>query len=238
MWAILLAHVFFNVAVVVRVVGGFWATLDGRLWDAASTLGAGPVVRARRVTLPVLAPALASASAIVFLFCFTSFGVILILGGPQYRTLEVAVYENAVRLFDLPAAAALALLQLVAVDRDPLRHEPPGASNGSGATLGPRGRPGREAANGSESSPRSSFPSCSPSSRSPSSSSVRSGHPTGTAWTGSVRSATRRRRSSSHPGDRDELARFRGRRDGDRAAGGFCTRCRLSRRGGAGRTGS
>ena len=67
------------------------------------------------MTLPVLAPAIAAASAIVFLFCFTSFGVIVILGGPQYRTLEVAVYENAVRLFDLPAAAALALLQLAAV---------------------------------------------------------------------------------------------------------------------------
>ena len=114
-WAILLAHVFFNVAVVVRVVGGFWSTLDRRLWESAATLGAGPAARFRHVTLPVLRPAIAAASAIVFLFCFTSFGVIVILGGPASRTLEVAVYENAVRLFDLPAAAALALLQLVAV---------------------------------------------------------------------------------------------------------------------------
>ena len=42
MWAILIAHVFFNVAVVVRVVGAFWSALDERLWDAAATLGAGP----------------------------------------------------------------------------------------------------------------------------------------------------------------------------------------------------
>ena len=114
-WAILLAHVFFNVAVVVRVVGAFWAGLDPRLDDAAATLGATPIQRHLRVTAPLLAPALASAASIVFLFCFTSFGVIVVLGGIRYATLEVEIYNQAARLFDLRAAAALALLQLAAV---------------------------------------------------------------------------------------------------------------------------
>jgi len=114
-WAILLAHVFFNVAVVVRVVGAFWAGLDRRLWDAAATLGAGPAQRQLRLTLPLLAPALASAASIAFLFCFTSFGVILVLGGIRYSTLETEIYNQAARLFDLPTAAALALLQLAAI---------------------------------------------------------------------------------------------------------------------------
>ncbi len=114
-WAILLAHVFFNVAVVVRVVGAFWAGLDERLWDAAATLGAGPVERHLRLSLPLLAPALASAASIVFLFCFTSFGVIVVLGGIRYATLESEIYNQAARLFDLRTAAALALIQLVAV---------------------------------------------------------------------------------------------------------------------------
>ena len=113
--AILLAHVFFNVAVVVRVVGAFWAGLDQRLWDAAATLGASPADRQLRLTVPLLAPALASAASIVFLFCFTSFGVILILGGPRYATLETEIYNQAARLFDLRTAAALGLLQLGAV---------------------------------------------------------------------------------------------------------------------------
>ena len=72
---ILLAHVFFNVAVVVRVVGGYWGRLDPRLWDVAATLGASPVRRFRELTLPALRPALAAAGALTFLFCFTSFGV-------------------------------------------------------------------------------------------------------------------------------------------------------------------
>jgi len=113
--AILAAHVFFNVAVVVRIVGSWWGRLDPRLWEAAATLGAGPAQRLRAVTLPLLRPPLAAASALVFLFSFTSFGVILILGGPRYATLETEIYTQAVRLFDLRAAAALSLLQLGSV---------------------------------------------------------------------------------------------------------------------------
>jgi thiamine transport system permease protein len=112
---ILLAHVFFNVAVVVRVVGGYWGRLDPRLWDAAATLGATPLQRFRRLTLPALRPALAAAAALTFLFCFTSFGVVVILGGPQRATLEVDIYDLATQAFDLRAAAALSLLQLAAV---------------------------------------------------------------------------------------------------------------------------
>ncbi len=114
-WPILIAHVFFNVAVVVRVVGTFWAGLDPRVGEVAATLGAGPWRRLREVTLPQLAPALAGAAAIVFLFSFTSFGVVLILGGPGYATLEVEIYSQAVRAFDLHAAAVLSLVQLLCV---------------------------------------------------------------------------------------------------------------------------
>jgi thiamine transport system permease protein len=115
-WApILIAHAFFNVAVVVRIVGTAWAGLDPHVGEAAATLGAGSWRTFREVTLPLLGPAVAAASAIVFLFCVTSFGVILILGGPAYSTLETEIYYQAVRLFDLRAAALLALLQLAAV---------------------------------------------------------------------------------------------------------------------------
>ncbi len=112
---ILAAHVFFNVAIVVRLVGGYWAQLDPRLSDAAATLGASPLRRLREVTLPALTPALAAASSLVFLFSFTSFGVIVVLGGPGRATLEAEIYYAAARAFDLRTAAALALLQLSAV---------------------------------------------------------------------------------------------------------------------------
>ena len=109
---ILIAHAFFNVAVVVRIVGTAWAALDPRVGEAAATLGAGPWRRLVYVTAPLLGPALAAAASIVFLFCFTSFGVVLVLGGPRYSTIEAEIYNQAVGLFDLRAAAVLSLLQL------------------------------------------------------------------------------------------------------------------------------
>ncbi|TDC22737.1 iron ABC transporter permease [Streptomyces sp. 8K308] len=114
-WAILLAHVFFNYAVVVRTVGGLWAQLDPRQEEAARVLGAGRFAAWRRVTLPALAPALAAAGLLVFLFTFTSFGVVQILGGPRYATLEVEIYRQTAQLLDLPTAAVLTLLQFAAV---------------------------------------------------------------------------------------------------------------------------
>jgi thiamine transport system permease protein len=114
-WAILLAHVFFNHAVVVRTVGGLWEGLDERTEEAARVLGASRWRAWREVTLPALRPALASASVIVFLFTFTSFGVVRILGGPEHATLEVEIYRQTADLLDLPVASVLALLQLAAV---------------------------------------------------------------------------------------------------------------------------
>ena len=114
-WAVLLAHVFFNYAVVVRTVGGLWSHLDPRLEEAARTLGAGRWATFREVTLPLLRPAISAAAAIVFLFTFTSFGVVLILGGPRLATLEVEIYRYTAQLLDLPTASALAVTQLLGV---------------------------------------------------------------------------------------------------------------------------
>ncbi len=114
-WAILLAHAFFNHAVVVRTVGGLWESLDPQTEDAARVLGASRWRALREVTLPALRPAIASAAAITFLFTFTSFGVVRILGGPGHATLEVEIYRQTADLLNLPVASVLALLQLAAV---------------------------------------------------------------------------------------------------------------------------
>ena len=114
-WAILLAHVFFNYAVVLRTVGAHWAALDARMEDQARVLGASRLQVFGRIVLPRLAPSVAAASAIVFLFSFTSFGVVLILGGPTRATIETEIYRYAVVRLDLSTAAALAVVQLAAV---------------------------------------------------------------------------------------------------------------------------
>jgi thiamine transport system permease protein len=116
LWIVLLAHAAYNVGIVVRVVGGHLEALAPRLHEAAAMLGASGVSRLVRVTLPLAAPAIVAAGTLIFLFCFTSFGVIMILApAPAFATLEVEVYRAAARRVDLVEAAALATLQLVVV---------------------------------------------------------------------------------------------------------------------------
>ncbi|SEE66782.1 ABC transporter permease [Ruania alba] len=113
--AIVLALIFFNYAVVVRTVGGLWERLDPRTEQAARALGASPVRAFLSVTLPALTPAIASAASVVFLFCATAFGVVLVLGGVQFGTIETEIWIQTTQFLDLRAAAVLSVMQLVVV---------------------------------------------------------------------------------------------------------------------------
>lgn len=113
--AIIAGLVFFNVALVIRTVGAAWESLDVRPGQAAAALGATPRQVFTTVTLPALRPAIVSAASVVFLFCATAFGIVLTLGGVRYATVETEIYLLTTTLFDLQAAAALSLLQLVVV---------------------------------------------------------------------------------------------------------------------------
>jgi thiamine transport system permease protein len=110
---ILLAHVFYNHTLVVRIVSTYWANLDPRLAEAARMLGASRWRAFREVTLPLLTPAIGAAALLIFIFCFTSFGVILVLGGPRFATLEVEIYRQTINYFNLPLAAMLSVFQIL-----------------------------------------------------------------------------------------------------------------------------
>jgi thiamine transport system permease protein len=109
---VLLAHVFYNVAVVIRVVGGFLTNLSPHLEEAAANLGANRWQVARSVLLPLALPAVGAAAALTFLFTFSSFGVMLILGGARFATLEVEIYRQATQMLRLDVAASLAVIQM------------------------------------------------------------------------------------------------------------------------------
>jgi len=111
-WAVIGAHIVFNLAVVVRVVGSLWEHLPDDMDGAAATLGATRWQIATQISLPLVRPAVISAATIVFLFTFTSYGVIRVLAAPGTRTIEVEIWRRATQLGDVGGAAALALLQL------------------------------------------------------------------------------------------------------------------------------
>ena len=111
--AILLAHVFYNTTIVIRIVGNALSQLDPRLNNAARLLGANRWQAFWRVTFPLLRPAILSAALLVFLFDFTSFGVILLLGGAKFSTLEVEIYLQTLHYLNLPVASLLSIIQLL-----------------------------------------------------------------------------------------------------------------------------
>lgn len=108
---IIAAHVFINFSLVVRAVGGAWAGLTNQTEEAAELAGAGRVRIFFSITLPQLKGAVVSAAALVFLFCSTSFGIILVLGGGMVTSIETEIASAALQFLDLEKAAALALLQ-------------------------------------------------------------------------------------------------------------------------------
>jgi thiamine transport system permease protein len=111
--AILIAHVFYNTTIIIRVVGNGLSSLDPKLEQAARSLGADSRKVWWNIILPLLRPSLLASSLLVFLFDFTSFGVILLLGGPKFSTLEVEIYLRVLKLPDLPLAALLSVIQLI-----------------------------------------------------------------------------------------------------------------------------
>lgn len=110
---ILLAHIFYNTTIVIRIVGNALSRLDPKLEQSARSLGADSLRVWRHVTLPLLRPSLLAAALLVFMFDFTSFGVILLLGGSNFSTLEVEIYLRVLKLPNLPLAALLSIIQLL-----------------------------------------------------------------------------------------------------------------------------
>ncbi|EEH65206.1 ABC transporter, permease protein, partial [Actinomyces urogenitalis DSM 15434] len=109
------ALVFFNYGLVVRMVGTMWSRLDPRAVEAARTLGASPWRAFYTVTLPSLAPTIAAAASLTFLFCATAYGVVLVLGGTGIGTIETEIYVLTAQYLDLRAAAVLSVLQLLVI---------------------------------------------------------------------------------------------------------------------------
>jgi len=109
---ILIVHVFYNYSVALRMISGYWANQSVRMEEAARILGCSGWRLWWEIRLPILRPAIVAAAVLVFIFTFTSFGIVLILGGIQFATLEVQIYYQALNVFNLPLAAALSLVQI------------------------------------------------------------------------------------------------------------------------------
>jgi len=91
---------------------GYISGIDPSIENSARTLGANPWIVFRRVMLPLIAPGLAIAFALVFVMSFATFPSAILLGQPTgaTRTIAIAAYAQAFEMFDMPYASAIAVI--------------------------------------------------------------------------------------------------------------------------------
>lgn len=110
--AIVLAHAFYNFPIVIRLVGDGLAHVRQAYAPAAATLGASPWTTARTLFLPAITPAIMRSALLAFLYSFTSFSIVLALGGgPRATTLGVEIYRYSRILLSFREASAFAITE-------------------------------------------------------------------------------------------------------------------------------
>ncbi len=110
---ILIAHVFFNLPLAVRLMLAGLERIPGEYWRMAASLGMGPVAVFRFIEWPTVSRLVPGIAGLVFMLCATSFTLVLLLGGgPAATTLEVAIYQALRFDFDPQRAIALSVLQI------------------------------------------------------------------------------------------------------------------------------
>jgi thiamine transport system permease protein len=108
-WLLIYGNLFFNLCIVVRAATEALGQVSASGIAAARTLGASPWRAFWRVEWPAIAPWLMSALCLVFLYCFSGFGLALVLGGQEFATVEVEIYQLVAHELQLPQAGSLAL---------------------------------------------------------------------------------------------------------------------------------
>ncbi len=111
---VVLAHVFFNLPLAVRLILQGWLAIPSERFRLAASLGFAPSDIRRHLERPMLREVVPGIAVTIFLICLTSFAVALTLGGgPRATTIELAIYQAFRFEFDLGRAAILAAMQLV-----------------------------------------------------------------------------------------------------------------------------
>jgi len=110
---ILIAHVFFNMPLATRVMLVSLESIPATNWRLAKQLGMGPYAIFRFIEWPSIKSQLPGLAVLIFTLCFTSFAIVMTLGGgPRATTIEVAIYQALRFDFDISLTVALAAIQL------------------------------------------------------------------------------------------------------------------------------
>ena len=114
LWMVILAHVFFNAPLVLRVAYSALKSQPNYYWKIASHHNLTEVEIFKVIEWPTFKSFMVPLASLIFLLCFTSFSIVLMLGGgPDVTTLEVSIYHAVRFSFDMQLAASLSILQIL-----------------------------------------------------------------------------------------------------------------------------
>ena len=112
---IIMAHAYYNSPLVAVMTTSVWRRVDPEIEEVAETLGAHGFKKFVKITMPLIMPGLLSSSLLTFIFSFSSFEVVLLLGNFRFRTIEVEIYHLFRNRLDFSGASSLATVQLIII---------------------------------------------------------------------------------------------------------------------------
>ncbi len=110
---ILLAHVFYNLSVIIRICTPGWQNMDADMLIVAQTLQPRRLKLFFRIYLPQISNYLITAALLVFIYSFNSFAIVLYLGEVIYQTMEVRIYKLMKFNLNFAGGSAMALIQIL-----------------------------------------------------------------------------------------------------------------------------
>ncbi len=111
---ILLAHTFFNIPFATKIFYQALCLIDTNQHKLTSGLGLNAFEKFMHLEFPTIKQEIPQTASLIFMLCFTSFAVVMALGGgPKSTTIEVAIYQAIKYDFDLNQAAFLSILQIL-----------------------------------------------------------------------------------------------------------------------------
>jgi len=110
-----LGHVVISVPFVLRTTLASLSQLDPALLDCSLSLGAGPVTTFRRITLPLIAPGVASGAFIAFMASFDNVPVSLFLQDARTQVLPIHLWDIIQNQLDSRAASTCGVIIIVTI---------------------------------------------------------------------------------------------------------------------------
>ncbi|WP_190614907.1 ABC transporter permease [Tepiditoga spiralis] len=111
--AILIAHTFYNSPIFIKYISEALKKIPQNIEETVNIEGANKLQKFFKIDLPIIMPSITRGFFLVFTYCFTSFAIVLSLGGIKYSTFEVAISTTLRGSMNFSKALTYAMIQFI-----------------------------------------------------------------------------------------------------------------------------